>query len=557
MDRYEKLTRIGEGAYGVVFKCRHRDTGDIVAIKKFTDSEEDPVIHRIAMREIRTLKQLKHPNLINLIEVFKRKRRLHLVFQYVDHTLLHELEKHPKGLDRLQIKKLTYQLLQAVNFCHAHNCIHRDVKPENILITKAGQLKLCDFGFARLLTGPGDEYTDYVATRWYRAPELLVGDTQYGTPVDIWAIGCVVAEMLTALPLWPGRSDLDQLHLITRTLGDLVPRHREIFEKNCFFKGYKLIVPENREDLEEKFTSLQPPITSKELNFLQACLSMDPTERLNSEALLKHAYMEMHNRQLQYYHGELKQISNPGAGTGTAAAGGGGGGGDGHYHHQQQHYAGIKKKPERNFIQNSNQLKSIMISQLGTNTNTIVPRRKYQQQQQQQQNQQQQQTNDRNQTTGTPKNELQSISPTCFASTSITPSFNAGRTNWFVPGIVGQGLYNSSQTGLPALPTTSQHIQPTSLNTTATTTINNPQSLMLPSNQKSNAAWKYTRTNQVTTMPINNNNNNTMNTDNINYDNNNNNNNSSSLDNGHVSTGVTTTQMSLHSNVTGIHLPNI
>ncbi|VDP21860.1 unnamed protein product [Echinostoma caproni] len=97
MDRYEKLTRIGEGAYGVVFKCRHRDTGDIVAIKKFTDSEEDPVIHRIAMREIRTLKQLKHPNLINLIEVFKRKRRLHLVFQYVDHTLLHELEQNPKG----------------------------------------------------------------------------------------------------------------------------------------------------------------------------------------------------------------------------------------------------------------------------------------------------------------------------------------------------------------------------------------------------------------------------------------------------------------------------
>ncbi|VDQ11644.1 unnamed protein product [Trichobilharzia regenti] len=179
---------------------------------------------------------------------------------------------------------------------------------------------------------------------------------------------------------------------------------------------------------------------------------MDPTERLNSEALLKHAYIEMHNRQLQYYHGELKQMPNAGGGTGTAAAGGGGGGGDGHYHHQQQqqHYAGIKKKPERNFIQNSNQLKSIMVNQLGTNANTIVPRRKYQQQQQQQQqNQQQQQqlqqqTNDRNQTTGTPKNELQSISPTCFASTSITPSFNAGRTNWFVPGIVGQGLYNVS-----------------------------------------------------------------------------------------------------------------
>ncbi|KAH8855630.1 Cyclin-dependent kinase-like 1 [Schistosoma japonicum] len=510
MDRYEKLTRIGEGAYGVVFKCRHRDTGDIVAIKKFTDSEEDPVIHRIAMREIRTLKQLKHPNLINLIEVFKRKRRLHLVFQYVDHTLLHELEKHTKGLDRLQIKKLTYQLLQAVNFCHAHNCIHRDVKPENILITKSGQLKLCDFGFARLLTGPGDEYTDYVATRWYRAPELLVGDTQYGTAVDIWAIGCVVAEMLTALPLWPGRSDLDQLHLITQTLGDLVPRHREIFEKNCFFKGYKLTVPENRKDLGEKFTSLQPPITTRELNFLQSCLSMDPTERLNSEALLKHPYMEMHGRQQpQYYHGELKQL--PGTG------------GDNYNH-------GIKKKVERSFVQNS-QNKPVMINQI--NAGIVVPRRKYQQQ-----------SSDRNQATGTPQNESNSISPTCYAPTNITPNLNAGRTNWFVPGIVGQSLYNPSQIGLPALPTNS-HLQPIPV---TTSTNNNPPSI-ITGNQKSNMGWKYTRSNQPVPVTLTSNSNSSMS-----YLDNNSTNNSSNVDNGHNPNDANTTH---NSNLTGIHLPNI
>lgn len=325
MDRYEKLTRIGEGAYGVVFKCRHRDTGDIVAIKKFTDSEEDPVIHRIAMREIRTLKQLKHPNLINLIEVFKRKRRLHLVFQYVDHTLLQELEQNPKGLDRTQVRKLTWQLLQAVNFCHTHNCIHRDVKPENILITKTGQLKLCDFGFARVLTGPGDAYTDYVATRWYRAPELLVGDTQYGPPVDVWAIGCVLAEMLTGMPLWPGRSDLDQLHLITKTLTELVPRHREIFEKNDFFKGCKLPTPQKQSNLKDKFMSLQPPITENELQFLQGCLTMDPQQRASTSLLLKHAYMEGPSKHLHYCHAALKQApgaSGDGCWTGANAAAG-------------------------------------------------------------------------------------------------------------------------------------------------------------------------------------------------------------------------------------------
>ncbi|CDS36905.1 cyclin dependent kinase 1 [Echinococcus multilocularis] len=292
MERYEKIAQIGEGAYGVVFKCRNRQTGEVVAIKKFTESEEDPVIHRIAMREIRTLKQLKHPNLINLIEVFKRKKRLHLVFQYVDHTLLNELEQNPKGLKRSQVVEFTWQLLQAVNFCHERNFIHRDVKPENILITKTRQLKLCDFGFARTLTGPDDKYTDYVATRWYRAPELLVGDTQYGPPVDIWAIGCVVAEMLTGSPLWPGRSDLDQLFQIINTLGDILPRHREIFASNAFFKGHQLPEPKIMESLEKKFASLQPPLEAFELDFLRACFQLDPAERATTECLLKHKFLE-------------------------------------------------------------------------------------------------------------------------------------------------------------------------------------------------------------------------------------------------------------------------
>ncbi|KAM9707627.1 cyclin-dependent kinase-like 1 isoform 1-T1 [Menidia menidia] len=288
MEKYEKIGKIGEGSYGVVFKCRNKDTGQIVAIKKFVESEDDPIIKKIALREIRMLKQLKHANLVNLIEVFRRKRKLHLVFEYCDHTVLNELDRHPRGVPEHLVRSITWQTLQAVNFCHKQNCIHRDVKPENILITKHQVIKLCDFGFARILTGPCDYYTDYVATRWYRAPELLVGDTQYGPPVDVWAIGCVFAELLSGIPLWPGKSDMDQLYLIRKTLGDLIPRHQQVFSSNQFFCGVSIPEPPEMELLEHKY----PNLSHQTLSLMKGCLRMDPAERLSCEQLLQHPYFD-------------------------------------------------------------------------------------------------------------------------------------------------------------------------------------------------------------------------------------------------------------------------
>ncbi|XP_064090290.1 cyclin-dependent kinase-like 4 isoform X2 [Macrobrachium nipponense] len=285
MEKYEKLSKIGEGSYGVVYKCRNRETGQLVAIKKFVESEDDPLIKKIALREIRMLKQLKHPNLINLIEVFRRKRKLHLVFEFCDHTVLNELEKHPKGCPPELTKRITFQLVTAVKFCHDSNCIHRDVKPENILLTKDGVVKLCDFGFARMLS-PGENYTDYVATRWYRAPELLVGDTQYGPAVDVWAIGCVLAEMVKGEALWPGKSDVDQLYLIRKTLGDLLPHHMQIFRNNEFFRGLTVPEPDTRESIDSRM----PKDFTAGLDFLKKCLDKDPSKRWTCEQLLSHDY---------------------------------------------------------------------------------------------------------------------------------------------------------------------------------------------------------------------------------------------------------------------------
>lgn len=193
---------------------------------------------------------------MSLLEVFRRKRRLHLVFEFCEHTVLHELERYPQGCPDSLTKLITYQTIQGVGYCHRQGCLHRDIKPENILLTMSDSnscpmVKLCDFGFARMLS-PGEIYTDYVSTRWYRSPELLVGDTTYGTPVDVWAIGCVFAELVRGEALWPGRSDVDQLYLIRKTCGDLLPRHLQIFSQNEFFKGIILPVPATLEPLDTK-----------------------------------------------------------------------------------------------------------------------------------------------------------------------------------------------------------------------------------------------------------------------------------------------------------------
>ncbi|PIK48275.1 putative cyclin-dependent kinase-like 2 [Apostichopus japonicus] len=241
---------------------------------------------RIAMREVRMLKQLRHENLVNLIEVFRRKKRLYLVFEFVDHTILDELERYPSGLDEQTVRKCLWQVLKGIEFCHVHNIIHRDIKPENILVSKSGIVKLCDFGFARTIAGPGEIYTDYVATRWYRAPELLVGDTNYGKAVDVWAVGCLQAEMLTGEPLFPGDSDIDQLYHIIKCFGNLIQRHKEVFMKNPLFVGMRLPEVRNVEPLERRF----PHLTALSITVMKSCLHLDPDQRPSCDQILRHEF---------------------------------------------------------------------------------------------------------------------------------------------------------------------------------------------------------------------------------------------------------------------------
>uniref|UniRef100_A0A8C2XC49 mitogen-activated protein kinase n=1 Tax=Cyclopterus lumpus TaxID=8103 RepID=A0A8C2XC49_CYCLU len=230
-----------------------------------------------------TVKQLRHDNLVNLLEVWKRRRRWYLVFEFVERTLLDDLEQNPSGLDLNTSRQYLYQILRAAAFCHQQNIIHRDIKPENILISQGGVVKMCDFGFARTMASPaeGGVYTDYVATRWYRAPELLVGDTKYGKPVDVWAVGCLLLEMLTGQPLFPGDSDLDQIYHIVRCFGNLTAHHQELFYRNPVFSGVRLPEYSCRVRLEQRF----PVIAPAALDLAQVHLDITTQETFTTQSL--------------------------------------------------------------------------------------------------------------------------------------------------------------------------------------------------------------------------------------------------------------------------------
>lgn len=189
------MEKIGEGTYGVVYKAKDRVTGEIIALKKIRLEAEDEGIPSTAIREISLLKELQHPNIVRLYDVVHTERKLTLVFEFLDQDLKKYLDVCDSGLDPPILKSFLFQFLTGVAYCHHHRVLHRDLKPPNLLINREGQLKLADFGLARAFGIPVRSYTHEVVTLWYRAPDVLMGSRKYSTPVDIWSVGCIFAEM--------------------------------------------------------------------------------------------------------------------------------------------------------------------------------------------------------------------------------------------------------------------------------------------------------------------------------------------------------------------------
>uniref|UniRef100_A0A8C8RXZ1 Cyclin-dependent kinase 7 n=1 Tax=Pelusios castaneus TaxID=367368 RepID=A0A8C8RXZ1_9SAUR len=267
--RYEKLDFLGEGQFATVYKARDKNNNQIVAIKKIKlghRSEAKDGINRTALREIKLLQELSHPNIIG-------------VMGYAHKSLcLNSLVLTPS-----HIKAYMLMTLQGLEYLHQHWILHRDLKPNNLLLDENGVLKLADFGLAKSFGSPNRVYTHQVVTRWYRAPELLFGARMYGVGVDMWAVGCILAELLLRVPFLPGDSDLDQLTKIFETLGTPT---EEQWPGMCSLPDYVTFKSFPGMPLQHIFSAAGDDL----LDLLQGLFIFNPCTRVTATQALKQKY---------------------------------------------------------------------------------------------------------------------------------------------------------------------------------------------------------------------------------------------------------------------------
>ncbi|KAJ9079085.1 cyclin-dependent kinase 5 [Entomophthora muscae] len=283
MDKYQKIEKLGEGTYGIVYKAQNKDTNEFVALKRIRLDNEEEGVPCTAIREISLLKELKHPNIVRLHDVLHTEKKLVLVFEYSDSDLKKFIDAYNGELDVVTVKHLLYQLLLGLSYCHLNRVLHRDLKPQNLLINKRGELKLADFGLARAFGIPVRSYSHEVVTLWYRAPDVLMGSRHYDTSIDIWSVGCIFAEMSTGRPLFPGNSSKDQLLRIFRILGtpteaswpemSLLPEYKPV----PIFPAIPL-------------TQILPKLDAPGIDLLTKLLEFDPTRRISAQQALSHPY---------------------------------------------------------------------------------------------------------------------------------------------------------------------------------------------------------------------------------------------------------------------------
>ncbi|KAK3135645.1 hypothetical protein QOZ80_5BG0421650 [Eleusine coracana subsp. coracana] len=303
VDCFEKLEQIGEGTYGQVFMAKEMQTQEIVALKKIRMDNEREGFPITAIREIKILKKLHHPNVIQLKEIVtspgpekdeqgkqiegnKYKGSIYMVFEYMDHDLTGLADRPGMRFTIPQIKCYMRQLLMGLHYCHINQVLHRDIKGSNLLIDNEGILKLADFGLARSFSNDHNGHlTNRVITLWYRPPELLLGSTKYGPAVDMWSVGCIFAELLAGKPILPGKNEPEQLTKIFELCGTPDELNWPGVTKMPWYNNFKPSRPIKRR-VKESFKHFD----RHALDLLEKMLTLDPSQRISAKDALDAEY---------------------------------------------------------------------------------------------------------------------------------------------------------------------------------------------------------------------------------------------------------------------------
>lgn len=289
VNEFEKLNRVGEGTYGIVYRARDSVSKEIVALKKVRTENEKDGISISSMREINLLLNIRHKNVVELKEVVVGQRldSIFLVMEYCEQDLASLLDNMMKPFSEAQVKCITVQLLNGLKFLHESFIVHRDLKVSNLLMTDKGILKIADFGLARTHGLPSVNMTPRVVTLWYRAPELLFGSKTHNAAIDMWATGCILAELLLHKPLFPGKSEMEMIEMIIEMLGSpseaIWPGFSELPAiKSIYFRKQ----PYN--NLKHRF----PWLDESGLRLLNLLLMYDPEKRATASESLSTSYFK-------------------------------------------------------------------------------------------------------------------------------------------------------------------------------------------------------------------------------------------------------------------------